>query len=63
MEKRKIALEFSSSVLTARALARAVLAMLEAVAADEGSVAVDGFSMNRSDGWKGDYEISVVRRG
>jgi len=60
--ERSIALLFDSDVVTARAVARAVLALLEAVQVEGGSVTVDRFSMNRSDGWRGDYKISVEAR-
>ena len=62
MTTKKIAVEFDADVITARALARAVFSMLEAVRASEGSIAVDGFSMNKTDGWTGDYRITVKRQ-
>lgn len=59
MTIRRIALEFNSDLGTARAIARASLALLEATAALDGSVTVDGFQMNPTDTWRGNYTISI----
>jgi hypothetical protein len=63
MPKRKIAIEFDADeVPDARALARAVLFAFEASRVGEGTVYVEGFSMNPSDGWsRGDHRIDVVQ--
>jgi GDP-D-mannose dehydratase len=60
--ERSVVMQFESDVVTARAIARAVLALLEAVQVENGSVTVDHFSMNKSDGWRGDYKITVEPR-
>jgi hypothetical protein len=60
---RKIAIEFEADVQDARALARALLAVWTASrAAGEGFIAVDGFQMNKSVGWRGDCRITVEDR-
>ena len=63
MPKRQIAIEFDADkVPDARALARAVLSTFEASRVGDGTVYVDGFSMNPSDGWSGgDHRIDVVQ--
>jgi hypothetical protein len=57
--KRKIAVEFDSGVGTARALARAIYWTMAAADVTDGSATVDGFSMLASDGWTGDYRITI----
>jgi hypothetical protein len=62
MATRKIAVEFDGEVVVARALARAIYAVVGAIDAEDALVTVDGFSMNQKDGWTGDYRITVERR-
>jgi hypothetical protein len=57
--KRTIAVEFEAGVGTARALARAIYWTMAAADVKDGSATVDGFSMLDSDGWSGDYRISI----
>lgn len=62
MAKRTIAVEFESDVTTARSLARAIYWMVSAAEVEDSSATVDGFGMNPSDGWTGDYKISIEKR-
>lgn len=62
MAKRTIAVEFESDVPTARALARAIYWMVSAAEVENSSATVDGFGMNSSDGWTGDYKIAIQER-
>lgn len=62
MAQRKIAVEFDADLGTSRALARAIHAMLIATDATSSATIVDGFSMLKSDGWTGDYKITVEPR-
>lgn len=48
---RKIAIEFEGGVVDARALARAIDAMVAASAVKPEGIFVDGFTMNPTDGW------------
>jgi hypothetical protein len=36
--------------------------MVSAAKAEDSSATVDGFGMNPSDGWAGDYKISIEKR-
>ncbi len=62
MVKRTIAVEFEGDVTTARSLARAIYWMVSAADVQDSSATVDGFSMNRSDGWTGDYKVTIQER-
>lgn len=59
MTVRRIAIEVDTDVVTARAVARAAYALIHLVDTEDGSVTVDGFAMNPTDGWNGNYRISI----
>ncbi|MFB0835693.1 hypothetical protein ACX8Z9_04630 [Arthrobacter halodurans] len=62
-KKRQIVVEFDSSVVDAKAFARAVYAMAKASPMELDGITVDGFSMNKTDGWHvGEYDITVTPR-
>lgn len=62
MVQGKIAVEIDTDIVTARALARAIYFIVSAVAFEGAQVVVDGFQMNKTDGWRGDYRITIERR-
>ena len=64
MPQRKIVVEFEGDVTDARALARAVFAVVAiSRVADESYVRVQGFAMNPSDAWEpADLLITVTER-
>lgn len=64
MTKRKIVVEFDDDNVTdARALTRAIQYAFEASRVGEGSVFIEGFSMNPTDKWlPGDFRIDIVDR-
>ncbi|MFJ2755558.1 hypothetical protein ACIO3S_08175 [Nocardioides sp. NPDC087217] len=60
---KKIAIEFDGGALDARALARAVAALVDASRVADHTTFVEGFSMNPSDNWHpGDPRISITER-
>lgn len=63
MTQRKIVIEFEDDNVTdARALARAVQFTFEASRVGDGSLYIEGFSMNPTDNWQpGDYRIDIVK--
>jgi hypothetical protein len=60
---KKIAVEFDGAAVDARALARAISAVFEASHVEDGTVYVDGFTMNPSDRWKNGDPRIVISQG
>ena len=60
---KKVAVEFEGGAVDARALARAIAHVFDASRVGEGSVYIEGFSMNPSDKWRaGDPRITITER-
>jgi hypothetical protein len=60
---KKVAIEFEGEAAAARALARAVASVFEASRVGDGSIYIEGFSMNPSDKWNaGEATITIMEK-